>query len=104
MTKEKKIVILNKVDLTSVTEVRPWTPGFFEQIQAKLSTKSRFFSTLNKDMCFTIVFGHHECNLVSADEETASVWLNTLQKLVPIVRAVQHENQYVLYVSHFTVT
>ncbi|EFX81685.1 hypothetical protein DAPPUDRAFT_317364 [Daphnia pulex] len=45
-------------------------------------------------MCLTIVFGEREYNLIAQDEDTSSLWLSTLKRLVCIVRSVHHENQY----------
>lgn len=45
-------------------------------------------------MCFTVAFSEQEYNLVGPDEETTNLWIETLNKVIPIIRIVQQENLY----------
>lgn len=85
------------VDLSTITEVRQWSQSFLAEILKKGYSKKQLDSPLNSRICFTIAFGKGEYNLVAPDEATCDFWRTTLQKLVSIVRAIQHENQYLMY-------
>ncbi|KAK4035493.1 hypothetical protein OUZ56_027580 [Daphnia magna] len=87
------------VDLTGITEMRRWKSGFYQQIEKRGHSRRRLDSALTNELCFTIVFGQHEYNLIALDEATAEFWLTNLKKLVCIVRAVQHENQYWMWLT-----
>jgi hypothetical protein len=82
------------VDIAAITEVRRWKTDFYKEIEKRGYSKKRLDSALNKKLCFTIVFGQREYNLIAQDEEISNLWLSTLKKVVCIVRAVHHENQY----------
>lgn len=77
--------------------MRRWKPGFYQQIEKKGHSKRRLDSALAKELCFTIVCHQREYNLIAPDEATSMFWLTTLKKLVCIVRAIHHENQYWMY-------
>ena len=85
----------------AIREVRQWSQGFYEEILKKGYSKKRLDSPLNYRVCFTVTFDKQACareyNLVAPDEATCDLWMTTLQKFIPIVRAVQHENQYFMY-------
>ncbi|KAI9551573.1 hypothetical protein GHT06_021906 [Daphnia sinensis] len=87
------------VDLAGITEVRRWKSGFYQQIKKRGHSRRRLDSALTNELCFTIVFGQREYNLIALDEATAEFWLTNLKKLVCIVRAVQHENQYWMWLT-----
>ncbi|XP_057378966.1 1-phosphatidylinositol 4,5-bisphosphate phosphodiesterase delta-4-like isoform X2 [Daphnia carinata] len=87
------------VDLTGITDVRRWKSAFYQHIEKGGHSKRRLDFALTNELCFTVVFGQHEYNLIALDEETAEFWLTNLKKLVCIVRAAQHENQYWMWLT-----
>lgn len=82
------------VELTSITAVRGWTRGFFQQIQNKGNAKKYLDYPLTEGMCFTVAFSQQEYNLVGPDEETTNLWIETLNQIIPMIRIVQQENLY----------
>lgn len=85
------------VDLGAIVEVRRWPKILYHQMKKAGKHEKRLDAILSEDLCWTIYYDEDkEYNLIGPDEETVEIWMETLDKLVSVVRAVRQENEYYL--------